>query len=118
MIPEYLIYIFFGVGLFFNLVGSIGLLRMPDIYTRLHAATKCTTFGSIFTSLAVILYGLVWWYDGNPAYAALATHTVVALVALLITNPTSAHAIARATHRSGIKPVGAVVDRLEEVKLL
>ena len=34
-----------------------GLLRFPDLYTRMHATTKATTFGSIFTSLAVIIYG-------------------------------------------------------------
>ena len=43
-------------------------------------------------------------------------HTIVALAALVITNPTGAHAIARAAHRSGVKPKFAVVDRLEEMK--
>ncbi|RLF49329.1 MAG: cation:proton antiporter [Thermoplasmata archaeon] len=117
MIPECVIYLFLGIGLFFNFMGSIGLMRMPDIYTRLHAATKCTTFGSIFTSLAVIIYGILWWYDGHSSYAPLATHTIVALAAILVTNPTGAHAIARASHRAGVKPERAVVDRLEEVKL-
>ncbi len=117
MVIPYIIYLFLVIGLLFNFLGCIGLLRFPDVYTRLHAATKCTTFGSIFTSLAVILYGLVWWYDGAGAYSALTLHTIVALLALIITNPTGAHAIARAAHRSGVMPARAVVDKLQEVKL-
>ena len=45
--------------------------------------------------------------------SVLAIHTGVALVAILLTNPTGAHAIARAAHKSGVKPVKAVVDDLE-----
>jgi len=114
---EYLIYIFLCIGIIFNCLGTIGLLRFPDVYTRLHAATKCTTFGSIFTSLGVIVYGLVLWYYGNTGYGILAAHSVVAVIALVITAATGAHALARATHRSGVKPVLAVVDKLEEDRL-
>jgi len=117
LIVTYLLYIFLVIGLIFNCLGSIGLLRFPDVYTRLHAATKCTTFGSIFTSLAVIVYGFALWSKGNTEYGILSLHTIVALAALVITNPTGAHAIARAAHRSGVKPKLAVVDRLEEAEL-
>lgn len=109
-----ILYIFLGVGVFFNLLGSLGLLRFPDVYTRLHAGTKCTTFGSIFICLAVIDYGLWKWYDGDKQMITMAIHSFVALVAILLTNPTGAHAIARAAHRSGVKPARAVVDDLEE----
>ena len=111
-----IIYIFLGIGIFFNLLASIGLLRFPDVYTRLHAGTKCTTFGSIFIGLAVMVYGLWKWYEGDKAMISLAIHTFLAIVAILLTNPTGAHAIARAAHRSGVKPAKAVVDQLEEVK--
>ncbi|MCD6419348.1 MAG: monovalent cation/H(+) antiporter subunit G [Synergistetes bacterium] len=101
------------IGVTFNALGSVALLRFPDVYTRLHGATKATTFGSIFTTLAVIVYGFVrWYYDGNPKYVILAVHAIVAVVFVLITNPVSAHAIARAAHRSEIMPVRAVVDEL------
>jgi multicomponent Na+:H+ antiporter subunit G len=105
------LYIVLGVGVLFNGLGSIALMRFPDVYTRLHGATKCTTFGSIFTALGVIVYGFA---RGGPAYQTLAIHTIIALIALLVTNPTGSHAIARASYRSGVKPHGAVVDRLEE----
>jgi len=108
-------YVFIGVGLFFNAVGSFGLNRFPDVYTRLHAATKCTTFGSMFLILAVIVQSAsIWVVEGAlSSQSVLSIHAIIALVALLITNATSAHAIARAAHRSGEKPARAVVDDLE-----
>ena len=108
---QILVYAFLGIGVLFNGLGSIALLRFPDVYTRLHGATKCTTFGSIFTALAVIVYGFA---RGGASYQTLALHSIVALIALLVTNPTGSHAIARASYRSGVKPVGAVVDKLED----
>lgn len=112
---EIIMYIFLALGVFFNLLAGVGLLRFPDVYTRLHAGTKCTTFGSIFICGSVILLGLkAWIFDANTDGASLALHTGVALAAILLTNPTGAHAIARAAHRSGVKPVGAVIDELEK----
>jgi len=110
---EIIIYILLGIGVFFNLLAGIGLLRFPDVYTRLHAGTKCTTFGSIFIIGSVVILGLKNWWIGDTGGSVLAIHSVIALAAILITNPTGAHAIARAAHRSGVKPVGAVVDDLK-----
>jgi len=116
-ILDIIVYIFLAVGVFFNLLGGIGLLRFPDVYTRLHAGTKCTTFGSIFICVSVILLGLKYWYFGSTDGSVLAIHTAGALIAILITNPTGAHAIARAAHRSGVKPYKAVVDDLETANI-
>lgn len=116
MIFNYIIYLFMAIGVFFNLLGGLGLIRFPDVYTRLHAGTKCTTFGSIFICGSVILIGLKAWYTGSTDGSVLAIHSIAALVAILLTNPTGAHAIARAAHRSGIVPVKAVVDDLENKK--
>ena len=108
-----IVYILLAIGVFFNLLAGLGLLRFPDVYTRLHAGTKCTTFGSIFICGSVILIGLRMWWTGNSDGSILTIHTVIALLAIMLTNPTGAHAIARAAHRSGVKPVGAVIDELE-----
>jgi multicomponent Na+:H+ antiporter subunit G len=116
-IVDIIVYIFLAVGVFFNLLGGVGLLRFPDVYTRLHAGTKCTTFGSIFICGSVILLGLKYWYFGSTDGSILAIHTAGALIAILITNPTGAHAIARAAHRSGVKPYKAVVDDLENAPI-
>jgi multicomponent Na+:H+ antiporter subunit G len=110
---DVIVYILLGIGVFFNLLAGFGLLRFPDVYTRLHAGTKCTTFGSIFICGSVILIGLRMWFTNDPDGSVLTIHTAIALVAILLTNPTGAHAIARAAYRSGVKPVGAVVDDLE-----
>ena len=115
MLEKYLVGIFITIGLFFNTLGAISLYRFPDVYTRLHGATKCTTFGSIFTSLAVIAYAAFRIHQGGGSrFTVLIIHAVVAVMGLLITNATGAHAIARAAHRSGIVPKMAVVDRLAE----
>jgi multicomponent Na+:H+ antiporter subunit G len=104
-----------GIGLIFNVLGTISLYRFPDVYTRLHGTTKCTTFGSLFTSAAVIVYGLTRFFEGYEGrFVTLSLHVMVAILALLISNATGANAIARAAHRSGILPVRAVVDRLAE----
>jgi multicomponent Na+:H+ antiporter subunit G len=118
MIPEAIIIFFLVVGTVFNGLGVLGLLRFPDLYTRMHAATKATTFGSISTSLAVITFG-IWSFIGtiDNQFLILAIHALVATVALAVTNAVSSHALARAAHRMGIKPSPAVCDRLEEAHL-
>lgn len=108
-----LVYLFLAIGLLFNGLAAVGLHRFPDVYTRLHAGTKCTTFGSIFIILAVVIYSIT---EGGTSKLILALHSLVALVALLLSNPTGAHAISRGAHRSGYKPFKSIVDKIEEVK--
>ena len=112
-----IVYLFLAIGIFFNILAGIGLLRFPDVYTRLHAGTKCTTFGSIFIIGSVIILGLRIWYLGDMNGSVLAIHSAGALIAVLLTNPTGAHAIARAAHKSGVKPYGAIIDELAKKKL-
>jgi multicomponent Na+:H+ antiporter subunit G len=114
MIFEFIIYLFIGIGIFFNVLAGIGLLRFPDVYTRLHAGTKCTTFGSIFLIGSVVLIGLKMWWDLDVNGSVLALHSALALLAILLTNPVGAHAIARAAHRSGVQPARAVINQLAE----
>jgi multicomponent Na+:H+ antiporter subunit G len=105
------------IGVVFNALGVIGILRFPDVYTRLHAETKSTTFGSIFTSLSVIAYGLHRYvYSDDTSALTLALHAMLAVAVLAFTNAVGAHAIARAAHRSGVKPAQAVIDKLAEIK--
>ena len=109
--------IFLVIGLFFNALGVAGILRFPDVYTRLHAETKATTFGSIFTSLSVVIYSIHRYATaGEPSYLILVLHVVVAVALLAFTNAVGAHAIARAAHRSGTKPSPSLVDKFEEAE--
>lgn len=110
-----------GIGVVFNALGVIGILRFPDVYTRLHADTKATTFGSIFLGAAVVIYAVDAFIGtegvgGDPQYLTLAIHAAIAVVVLAFTNATGAHAIARAAHKSGIEPERCIVNRLAEKK--
>jgi multicomponent Na+:H+ antiporter subunit G len=107
-----------GIGLVFNLLGVVGMLRFPDVFTRLHGTTKNTTFGSIFIGAAVILYGLDAYLRDSAAgdMLSLAAHAFIAMLVMAITNATGSHAIAQAAHRRGQKPARAVVDRLAEAR--
>jgi len=111
MIPaHYIAYGLIGFGMVFQVLGTIALHRFPDVYTRMHGATKCTTFGTLFVALGVAVYGFL------QADAAMFLHPLIAVMFIFLTNPTSAHAIARAAYRSGVKPHGAIVDSLAEGK--
>jgi len=104
----WIIYLFLGIGTAWQILGTLALHRFPDVYTRLHGSTLCTTFGSIFLYLGIVLYGI------NEGWLSLSIHTFIVMLMILITNPTGAHAIARAAHRSGVMPKKAVVDKLQE----
>lgn len=106
-----MIYVFFGVGLAFNLLGALSLHRFPDVYTRLHGTTKCTTFGSIFLYAGVILYAFPFL---GEAFIPFSIHVIILMFMIMVTSSTGAHAIARASYRSGILPKMVVVDRLKE----
>jgi multicomponent Na+:H+ antiporter subunit G len=83
------------VGVFFTFVSAVGVIRLPDIYARAHTASQTDTLGAGFTLAAVALaLGLEM-----PT-----VKTVILLIFIFITNPTAAHAIARAAHEEGIEP--------------
>jgi len=102
-----LIYVLVGFGLFLSSMSVVGLMRFPDIYTRLHAATKTTTFGSIFIVSGLIVRNAVYF---DKSSTVIIIHSVIALLVIIFTNPISAHAIARASILSGIKPFGVKIN--------
>jgi multicomponent Na+:H+ antiporter subunit G len=106
------------VSLFFNCLGVVSMYRFPDVYTRMHGATKCTTFGTLFSIFALLLYAFVRFIsaEGQHRFLVLFVHVLIAGAVLFITNPTGAHALARAAHRSGILPEPSIVDALEEME--
>jgi multicomponent Na+:H+ antiporter subunit G len=100
--------IFIVVGLAFDLLGCLGLIRLPDVYNRLQASTKCVTLGTCSIMLGVFLML-------GPTAAGI--KALLCIVFLALTAPVSAHAIARAAHRSGVQLwEGSVVDRYAEDK--
>lgn len=84
-------------GTFFFIVGVIGLLRMPDVFTRMHATTKCDTMGA-----GLIFLGLILW----KGFTMVSLVVFLVLVFLWITNPTAAHYIAKGAYQSLNKDQG------------
>ena len=82
------------IGVLFNICGCIGLVRFPDVYNRLQAATKCVTLGTV-----MLLVGVAVVSGMGPT----AGKAVICAVFILITSPTAAHAIAKGAHASGVK---------------
>ncbi|MGH7820595.1 MAG: monovalent cation/H(+) antiporter subunit G [Candidatus Binatia bacterium] len=85
------------IGLGFTLIGSIGLVRLPDFYTRMHAPTKATTLGvsSMLAAAALVLPG---------SMLATALKASLAIVFFFLTAPIGAHMLARAALRGEIRP--------------
>lgn len=105
---ELFAYVLLAVGSACALIGSMGIVRFPDVYNRLHANTVVVVGGAVMTIIGTgILYGL----------NVFTLKTLVIALFLFLTNPVGAHAIARAAHRSGVRLwKRSVVDKLEEEK--
>lgn len=98
-----------GIGLFFSFSGAVGILRMPDLYSRIQCSSKTVTMGAL-PALAALVVGE--GIDSNYASRAL-----LVAVLLLVVNPAASHALARAAYKSGVKMwPGAVRDEVVEHK--
>lgn len=84
-----------AIGLFFTLISTVGVLRLPDIYARSHTASQADTLGAGFTLAGVVL---------ALGVNATTIKAVLLLFFIFVTNPTAAHAVARAAHEQGIEP--------------
>ncbi len=93
-----------AVGLLFSLTGAVGILRMPDLYTRIQCSSKTITMGALPALLGlVIAEGPFTTYGGRA---------LLVTVLLLIVNPTASHALARAAYKAGIPMwAGSVEDQ-------
>ena len=80
------------IGSFFMLVASIGLIRLPDVYSRMHAATKATTLG-----LGGILFSTILFFQTLDV----TTQAFLAIFFLFITAPVAAHLISRSAYHRG-----------------
>lgn len=85
--------ILLGLGLM--ITGGIGLLRLPDFFSRTHAASKVDTVGIVIALLGIIFLGQERIDSGKALIAALL---------IMLTNPVAAHMLARAAYASGLKP--------------
>ncbi|MEY3721443.1 MAG: hypothetical protein RL618_1962 [Pseudomonadota bacterium] len=83
-------------GGFFCIVGAVGMLRMPDLYTRMHASSVTESLGA-----GLILLGLML----QSGLSLLTLKLLVLAALLLIASPTATHAIARVALMRGLEPV-------------
>ena len=92
------------LGAFFLFSAGLGMLRMPDAYTRLQAGTKASTLGNM-----LVLAGLAFYH---PSWSL---KLVIVIYFVLMTNPISSHALARAAHSIRIPMTGSTVtDELRD----
>lgn len=83
-------------GSFFAITGGIGVLRLPDVFTRLHASGMTDTMGA-----GLILTGLVFQVEPSLTTVKL----LLVLLFLWMSSPISTHAVAHAALKGGVKPV-------------
>lgn len=82
-------------GLFFQAVAALGVVRMPDVYTRLHAVSKVETLSAMLTLAAVAV---------STGLTLTTAKILLVVLFLFLANPTSTHAITRAALRVGVRP--------------
>ena len=80
-------------GVLFDISGCVGLVRLPDVYNRIQASTKCVVLGT-----TLILIGSLVLLNSLPA----TIKGLLCILCILITSSVAAHALARSAHRSGV----------------
>ena len=95
-------------GLFFMLVGAVGVVRLPDAYQRIHAASKCTTLGLAGMLIAAILH--VWSLD-------IAGKALLVIAFVFVASPIGSHLLAKAAHHTKVEQwPGTLSDELAQDK--
>jgi len=96
LLLDIIIWILLGAGSFFYVVGALGLMRMPDVFTRMHATSVSDTFGALLLLVAMIL---------EAGFSLVTFKLAITLAIILYTGPVATHALARAARHAGIDPI-------------
>jgi multicomponent Na+:H+ antiporter subunit G len=99
LVVEILSWVFILSGSFFSIIGAVGILRFPDFWSRLHAASISDSAGVILLLLGMAM---------QAGWTLITVKLFIILAFLFITGPTSTHAVANAALVSGLKPRSAV----------
>lgn len=109
LIADILIVFFVVAGVIFTIVTVVGILRLPDAYTRAHAASKSATLGVLSILLGVFLH--FWWHENH-----FSVQLLLGIIFLFITSPIGGHLMSRAAYVAGVKPSELTVgDELKDV---
>ncbi|WP_295894732.1 monovalent cation/H(+) antiporter subunit G [uncultured Vibrio sp.] len=104
---DFIIAFFVLIGSFLMLLASIGLNRMPDLLTRMHATTKA---GALGVGLLVIAFSIVFWAD-----TAVVVRAIAVVLFVILTAPIAAHVLARTSYFVGVSVwEGTVKDAIKE----
>ena len=98
---------FIVCGVVALLIGSLGLLRLPDVYCRIHAVGMIDTAGASFIILGMIIH---------EGFTLVSVKLVLIGVFLFFTSPIATHAVAQVAHKSGVVPVGRNLARVAGTK--
>jgi multicomponent Na+:H+ antiporter subunit G len=105
LVADTLASLFFAAGAAFVLIGSFGIWRLPDFYTRLHAAGITDTLG-----LSLMLVGMMFL----AGWTLVTVKLIFIFLLILMTSPTATHAVANAAHTVGLRPFGVPAEDLPE----
>ena len=86
-----------AIGVIALLIGSLGLIKLPDVYCRIHAVGMIDTAGASFIILGMIIY---------QGFSLVSFKLALIGVFLFFTSPIATHAVAQVAHKMGVKPVG------------
>lgn len=86
-----------AIGVIALLIGSLGLIKLPDVYCRIHAVGMIDTAGASFIILGMIIH---------QGFSLVSFKLALIGVFLFFTSPIATHAVAQVTHKMGVKPVG------------
>ena len=98
---------FIVCGVVALLIGTLGLLRLPDVSCRIHAVGMIDTAGASFIILGMIIY---------EGFTLVSVKLVLIGVFLFFTSPIATHAVAQVAHKSGVVPVGRNLARVAGAK--
>jgi multicomponent Na+:H+ antiporter subunit G len=105
MIHDLLIAVFLLIGGLLSLVAAVGVIRLPDLFTRMHAATKTGTVGVASITMAMMIHF---------AEVTVTSRGILVIAFFLLTAPVAAHMIGRAAYRSGVSLW--ILTRIDEWK--
>jgi multicomponent Na+:H+ antiporter subunit G len=102
-VTEIIVITLAAVGWAFSLSGAVGIMRMPDLYSRIQCSSKTITMGALPVLIALVV--------GEGPISVYGSRALLVAVLLLVVNPAASHALARAAYKSGV-PMwpGAVAD--------
>ncbi len=95
-IAKIIVALLIGIGALLNFIAAFGVLRLPDVYTRNHAASKSTTLGVMCILLGTFIYFYLEFGHFN-------SRIILGIVFILLTSPVAGHLLSRAAYYSGVK---------------